>query len=565
MRLATPLLLALATAATWAGTSCTSAPPAEAPPSTPPTGASAPPVPGDVSEAIDAALTAEWAARSIEPARPADDATWLRRVTLDVLGRVPTEDEVLAHLADRSPDRDARLVDRLLADPAHATRLARWWEDVLLGPEVRRGDVDRGALRRWLAARFARDDGWDTMVRGLVTAEGTSSAGGRRLDRLAGPDAERTALEEEREVDGAVNWLLRHRKSRPDLAGAAAQAFLGVPIQCAQCHDHPVERWTQGDFESFAAAFAQVRMVPVDRREGVYRVEDTDRIDRRLLRDDLGAAMARATPRALDGTDLAPPEGSDATRRDRLAGWMTAPDNPWAARSFVNRVWARYLGMGLVEPVDDLGETAQPVLAPLLDDLAARFVAAGWSVRAVERGVLLSRAYRVAAAPLEGDVAAARWSRFAARPMDEDALVGALFTVLDAERRAARLPPRAAAALELRVRRAVSLAFDEDAEANPTRSDATVQQILLLMNAELIDRGTSAGAPSSVLAGLDAREAEDDRRVIDALFVRVLGRPATPADHELARAFVAASPSRDEALEDLFWALLNGSAFVTVL
>lgn len=564
MRLATPLLLVTVAAAL--GASCSSAPPGAIPPSpAASTGEPASAGPRDAREAIDAALTAEWQARSIVPAPPADDATWLRRVTLDLLGRVPSEDEVHAFLADDGPDRDARLVERLLADPAHATRLARWWEDVLLGPEVRRGDVDRGALRRWLAARFARDEGWDSIVRGLVTAAGTSSAGGRRLDRVAGPDDQRAALDEERDVDGAVNWLLRHRKSPPDLAGAASQAFLGVPIQCAQCHDHPVERWTQEDFAGFAAAFAQVQMRPVDRRAGVYLVEDAGRTNRRLLRDELGAPMARAAPRALDGTDLAPAEGSDATRRDRLADWITAPANRWTSRSFVNRLWARHLGMGLVDPVDDLGERSQPVLAPLLDDLAARFVASGWSVRALERAILLSRAYRVAAAPIERDVQAARWSRFASRPMDEDALVGSLFTVLDAERRVERMPPRAAAAFEARVRSAVSVAFDEDAEANPTRSDATIQQMLLLMNADLVDRGTTAGAPSGVLAVIDAREGGDDRRIVDALHVRVLGRPATPADHERARALIAASGSRDEALEDLFWALLNGSAFVTVL
>lgn len=527
--------------------------------------------PRDSTEAIDRALAAAWKQAAIEPAAAADDATWLRRVTIDTLGRVPTEAEVRAYLAEAAaqPDptaRRARAVDRLLADPLHATRLARWWEDVLLGPESRKQRLDRGALRRWLEARFARNEGWNAIVTALITAEGTSSAGGDRFDRFAAADDVRAAEEEEAGVDGAVNWILRHRKSPSDVAGVASRAFLGVQIQCAQCHDHKTEAWKQDDFASFAASFAEVRLRPVDRREGIFRVEDGDRPARRLLRDELHAPMARAAPRALDGTDLSVETGDERSRREHLAAWITSRDNPWTSRAFVNRVWTRLHGMGFVDPVDDFRPSKAPVLASLLDDLAERFESSGWDVRALERSILLSRPYALAAAPLEGDVQDALWSRFAARPLDEDALVESLFVIVDAERRTDRLSPRAGAALRAKVRRSVALAFDDDdAESNPAHADATVQQVLLIMNAELVDRGVSSG-PRGVLAELDARERGDDRAIVDALFVRTLGRPPTAAEQERARALIAAAgpEARDEALEDVFWALLNTAEMATV-
>jgi len=194
-------------------------------------------------------------------------------------------------------------VDRLLASPEHATRLARWWEDVMLGAETKKSLVDRGAFRRWLEGRFASGVGWDVIVRELVTATGPSSAGGNAIARMTDPEDVRAASERSEGVNGAVNWILRHKKSPQDVAGAASRAFLGVQIQCAQCHDHKTETWKQADFESFAATFARVDVKVIDKGR-VFDVREGDRPSRRLRRKEDTAAMASASPRALDGSDL---------------------------------------------------------------------------------------------------------------------------------------------------------------------------------------------------------------------------------------------------------------------
>jgi hypothetical protein len=517
----------------------------------------APAAPAEGLAGLDALLADEWAARSLEPSPIADDGAWLRRASVDLLGRIPTEEEARAFLADGGDDKRVRAADRMLSSPEHARRLARWWEDVLLGPEVRSRKVDRGALRRWLEARFLAGDGWDAIVSALVTASGTSSAGGNAREKIMASDEDRAGAERAGDVNGAVNWMVRWAKTPTDLAGTASRAFLGVQIQCAQCHDHKTEAWKQTDFQSFAASFARVRIQPSE-RGAVFDVEDIDRPNRRLLKSEVFAPMALATPRALDGTDLS----ADGSPRARLAAWMVSRDNPWTSRAFVNRVWARLLGMGFVDPVDDLRPSSPPVAPRLLDALAEGFEASGWNVRALERAIVLSRAYAVGAAPIEGDVQDVRWSRFALalRALDEDALVDSLATAVDLERRLGSLREERAAKVRASLRRSIGVAFDEDAESNPTRFDGTIQQALLLMNAEVVAAGTERGRRSA-LDDVLARAGGDLGAAVDALFLRTLSRLPAPDEKERA---VAAARADETALEDLFWALLNASEFALV-
>jgi hypothetical protein len=570
-KLRSTVLLSLCLGASALGASCTSK---DA--STAAAASSAPAAVAPASTSIDDLLAREHAARGLTLAAPADDATFLRRATVDVVGRIPTEDEARAFLADARPDKRAVLIDRLLASPEHADRLARWWEDVMLGPEAKKSQLDRGAFRRWLAARFADGSGWDAIVRDLVTASGASSAGGKPAERMLAADAERAAEEKSADVNGAVNWLLRYRKSPQDVAGAASRAFLGVDIQCAQCHDHKTESWKQADFESFAASFARVDVKVVEKGR-TFEVREGDRPSRKLRRTEAAAGMAKAAPRALDGTEL----GGDGSPRQHLAAWMTSRDNPWTSRAFVNRLWARYLGMGFVDPVDDFRPSQPPVVPEVLDAVAERFEAGGWSIRAVEREILLSRAYAAGAAPIQGDVQDARWSTFALRPMDEDALVDSFFVAADAERRFARMDADRAAKRRALLRRSIALSFDQDAESNATRFDGTIQQALMLMNAEAV--GAATDARTGMLADVVERGATDPDGALDALWLRTLTRLPTAAERDKVRALLAQArgDAKDEAkgeesrrrkgvspearvYEDVFWSLLNASEFAFV-
>ena len=211
---------------------------------------------------MDARLRAEWQKAGLTPAAPAADPTWLRRVWLDVLGTLPPPEVTRRFLADVSPGKRARMLDDLLASPLWADHWTAYWDDTWMGRDARSPDVDRGAFRAWLHDVLARDVPWDQVVTQLLTTSGPEQRGraaqARRLRQRGTSRRARSG------VNGAVNWTLTlPAESAPRTsAGTASRTLLGVQIQCAQCHDHKTEKWTQADFQSFAAAFVRTRLVP---------------------------------------------------------------------------------------------------------------------------------------------------------------------------------------------------------------------------------------------------------------------------------------------------------------
>jgi hypothetical protein len=300
---------------------------------------------------IDELLLAEQRRRGAVATPLVGDELFLRRVTLDLVGRLPSEAEVRAFSSSADADKRAKKVDELLASAERPRYLARVFEPLLLGPaRAKDARVDRGAMRRWLEARLSVRDGYDAVVRDLLTAEGKSSLGGARRESIAA-GAERTQAEREAGVNGAVGYFLRFAKAPADLAGTTSRLFLGVQLQCAQCHDHKTEAWKQADFRSFGAAFATLRASPVALEKGelpVLDLEEGPRPSPQFKRAPGGAALAEAPARSLDGKPL-----DERARRASLAAWMTSRDNPWFSRAIVNRVWADLVGEGFVEPIDD--------------------------------------------------------------------------------------------------------------------------------------------------------------------------------------------------------------------
>ncbi|MBL8744690.1 MAG: DUF1549 domain-containing protein, partial [Myxococcales bacterium] len=350
-----------------------------------PASSSAPPASSSAAlteetSALDALIDAAWAEKGIVPAADIDDATFLRRVSLDLAGRIPTEEEAASFLADTSADKRARVVEELLDSDEHAMHLARLWETTLLGPPTKAKLVDRGALRNWLEAKFKADTPWDVMARELVTAEGVSSVGGARGPATYAVDPERAEAERKAGVNGATNYALRFALSPGDLAGSVSRSFLGVQIQCAQCHDHKSEKWTQADFRGMSAVFTRMAAKPIDRTKGdvpIVELESADSPQRRLMRKNEDIALfAKTPPRTLDGAALP----NDSGARKGFATWMTAPENPWVAKAMVNRVWAELHGAGLVDPVDDLRPSNPAVMPAVLDHLAEQFEQKGYDL-----------------------------------------------------------------------------------------------------------------------------------------------------------------------------------------
>jgi Protein of unknown function (DUF1549)/Protein of unknown function (DUF1553) len=458
----------------WAG--CSSSANTSAPTKTPPVQAP------DIKESpLDQAFENAWKTASLAPSAPIDDATFLRRVSLDLVGRVPTSTELRSFLADTTTDKKPKAVDRLLASPEHAKYLARLWDQILMGPYTKGTNVDRAAFERWLELEFTAKTPWDQVVRGIVAAKGKNSLGGKRGPESFEGGLERAKEERDQGVNGATNFVLRHAQTPGDLAGDVSRDFLGVQIQCAQCHDHKTEAWKQTDFRSFAAALLSVKPERLDKEKGsipIFDLEDSKNgPPKRLLRNADTKALAEAPPRALDGTDL-PRDKS----REALAAWMTSADNKWFARAIVNRVWSQMFGSGFVDPPDDFREKNPAVVPEALDRLAADFLASHDDLDALYREITSSIAYARSTAP--GSSRDALFSHGELEGMSTDQLFDSVFTATSLDDTLAKAKKVNPDVLKIRLRRRMGFVFDDDSEANSGGYEGTIQQALFLMNVE---------------------------------------------------------------------------------
>jgi hypothetical protein len=551
-----------------------------------PTTASAPAAPADTTaaplapEAVDAAVRAAWEKEGVHPAPAVDDARFLRRVYLDLTGVIPPPEAVTAFLADTSPDKRRKVIDALLASPRWADNFTNYWDRVLLGREVKGPFVDRDAFRDWLHGELSRNTPYDRMVRELITANGVSSEGdaGDDDDDLPGMGPrDGGAAGGNGRVNGAVNWLVKLSDMPQDLAGATSRLFLGVQIQCAQCHDHKTEAWKTDDFRRFAASFAETRVEPIDppRMGKKRRVEVRDAgmvVLKKRKQDPEIKAIAEAKPRALDGTDLS----KAASPRAALAKWMTSPQNPWFAKAAVNRVWAHFLGRGFVDPITDFRPSNPATLPDVLDLIARDFVAGGYDVKRLMRLVCNTEVYQRAAPKAKLSPAEEKlWAGFHVEPLGPDALLDSIVAAVDLE---GVLGQRAAGRTVDDVKRArgkqFGFLFDVDEESDAPDFEGSIPQALFLMNDGFVNNNGRA-APGSALARiLDMPGGDADK--ITALYLRTLSRPPSPEEVATWKAFVApprddlagaradkARPrkARKQAYEDLLWALLNSSEF----
>ena len=553
--------------------------------------------------AIDAAIRAAWQAAGITPAGRVDDAGFIRRVWLDIGGTLPAPEVVAAFLAETAPDKRAKAVEAVLASPRYVERWTDAWDEILIG-RVRSQVVDRPAFRRWLRGQFAANAPWDKIVVGLVTATGKNSAGGARY-AMDGPEVD-AGREADEGVNGAVNWVLKYSQTQQDLPAAASRVFLGVQIQCAQCHDHKAEKWKQDDFRSFAACFSHVQAKPVGEKVKnevrVLEVRDGERARVRKKDPDREAmaAIAAAEPRALDGSDLSASEN----RRQALAAWMVSPGNPWFARAIVNRMWGMMLGRGFVDPVDDLRPGNPGVLPELEEKLARDFVAHGYDLKHLIRTIAATEVYQRAAAAAQGKdgkpAGDALWPRFRVRAMAPEVLLNAILAATGLDPFIEQVAGERRERLRGNMRNAFGFLFDVDEEAAEEDYEGTIPQALMLLNGALTAAGTSASIPGAALRDALAKGGSD-AEVIEALYLRSLSRRPSAAEVERWTRYVgetrdvvitkppARAPgkpgrggrqgsvelppkivkllqkqpemARHQAFEDVFWALLNSSEF----
>ena len=476
----------------------------------------------------------------LTPSEPTDDATFLRRASLDVIGRLPTPDETRAFLADASTDRRDRLVASLLQRPEYADHWASKWADLLRPNPYRVGIKAVYNLDNWLRAAFRKNLPYDQFARSIVSARGSSFADGPAV-------------------------VFRDRREPEEAATMMSQLFLGIRLDCAKCHHHPFEVWSQDDFYSFAAFFARVGRKgtglspPISGSEEVVFTAKKGAVKHPLTGKEL-------PPRPLFGT-AAKAADPEADPRDALASWMTSPDNPYFARVIANRVWAELMGRGIVDPVDDLRATNPPSNGPLLDALAADFRGHGYDLKHLIRTILLSNVYGLSSTPNERNVADGRnFSRRYRRRLRAEVLLDAVCDITAVPESFEAAPPNTRAAALWTVR-TESLFLDAFGRPDPNQdppcertTDTTVVQALHLMNAPKLHAkisGDSGRVAQLVKAGIAPTA------IVEELYLRAYCRsPSLPEVATALEFFAESGDDRRRAAEDLLWALLNTPEFV---
>jgi len=493
---------------------------------------------------VDAAVLAKLRALNLEPGGPCSDEEFLRRVFLDVLGTLPTADEARRFLDDRAPDRRERLIREVLERPEYASIWALKLCDHSMVRKEHMGRKNTLALHQWLTEQFLANRPWDRLVGDLLTATGSP------------------------EENPAVLWWASRQSVRPNARGwvrhyeltgeVAAQVFLGQRIQCAKCHNHPTDRWTQDDYYGFAAIFAQVN--------GEGRA---DPIPERFTAADPGEVRQPRTgrlmpPAPLGGPPLEATEGED--RRGKLMAWLTGPGREPFARAAVNRVWARLFGQGIVEPVDDLRSTNPPSNDALLDGLARELIAHDYDLKHLIGVILRSRTYQATSQATKHNVVDTRFaSRYPVRRLQGEELLDAVAQVTGVPDRFATYP-LGTRAVELPDSELPSLALDTF--GRPTRvtpcdcdrsAAPSLSQALEFFNGDALQ--AKLRHPGGFAATL-VKSGRPEGEIVEELYLRALARRPTPAEAEAVRGALHRSPNLQEGVQDLLWALLNTKEFM---
>ncbi len=489
---------------------------------------------------VDTLIFAKIQELRIEPAGLCTDEEFVRRAHLDAIGRLPTPERVRAFLADRSPDKRAKLVDELLARDEFADLWAQHWADRLGVNQRFVGKIGAVKYHRWVREQIAANVPEDELARRVLTA-----AGGNYSNPPAG--------------------FYRRLRDPQTRAEEVSQLFLGVRVGCARCHNHPGERWTQDDYYGLAAFFARLQY-----KDGPFFVQLYDKEETVLPLRDGEVTQPRTgkvmPPKFLGGevAEIAP--GQD--RREAFAAWLTAPDNPFFAKAAVNRIWYHLFGRGLVDPVDDLRSTNPPSHPALLDALAADFVAHGFDRKHLIRVVMTSRVYQLSHRPTAtGRDDAKYFSHYPLRRLGAEQLLDAIADATGVPAKFPGLPTGtpAAALPDGEYKHPLLEAFGRPARAMACEcergTDTNLTQALHLVGGLTFDR--QVRDPDGRAAKL-AKSAKPDGEILDELFLATLSRLPTGAERvRLLARFAQRGPAGRRAVaEDVLHALINSPEFL---
>ncbi len=481
---------------------------------------------------IDDLIEARLAAEKISPARRSSDGEFFRRVHLDLVGTLPRVADVRAFLASTDENKRHQVIDALVGSPLYATHQANQWRALMIPGGINLEEAQSVVgVQNWLRSRMAENLRYDNLVSELLVA-------------TSGDD------------QGPALYYTSLQLAPEKLAASTARIFLGIQMECAECHDHPFDTWKQTDFWGYAAFFAQLRRPEVDMPVAVQRQELVD-VESGEVK--LPNSETVVPPKFPGGS--APADDELGTRRMKLAIWMASRDNPYLARAATNRVWAQLFGRGLVEPADDLSPRNPPSHPELMDELTHYFVESGFDLAELFRTITRTRAYqRSSQWELPGDPPADELlARMNVRQLSAEQLFDAMSRVIS-RRNNGTNPFTGGTSELLDPQRMAFVAKMKSVGKNALEYESGVLQALTMMNG--VDTQLVTGNDSPLLRGIELPLLADEAR-LDTIFLATLCRePSEEERAEYLKIVSQTSPSdRRQAWSDVLWSLMNSAEF----
>ena len=487
-----------------------------------------------------------WQDNVITPSEPADDAEWLRRVHLDLVGHIPDLETFEKFLADKDKAKRSVMIDTLLEDPGFVRNLTTIWTNNLIGRQTP-DRISRAGLQKFLRESFAKNRPWSSIVFDLLSAEGHM------------------------EENGATNFLMSHLNEGAVPATAiSARLFLGIQVQCTQCHNHPFNDWKQDAFWEFNSFFKQARKTEVEKYDEKtgrmvfdYAMLESQPFEGPVYFEKRNGLMQVAFP-TYNGTKV--DDSEDTNRRAELAKLVIAGDRPLIADAMVNRMWGHFFGYGFTKPVDDMGPHNAASHPVVLERMSTEFVKSGFDLKQLVRWICNTEAYNLTSRfnpkNMQDNPAAGEpqlFSHLYTKSMNAEQLYDSLIIATNAHKSGSSNWEQAETQRQRWLQQFV-VAFGTDENDEATTFDGTIPQALMMMNGELVQTalsGTKGGLLNTVMT-----DKSNDSEKVKSLYAATLCRYPSAREVAAARKVLKGAAGRTEAFQDLYWALLNSNEFI---
>lgn len=484
-----------------------------------------------LAQLIDREIKLRLDADGIKASPRSEDAEFYRRLHLDLLGIIPTPEKVVAFLDSTDPNKRGKAIDEMLANPRFGQYQAELWAGLLLPRESTNRALQANPFRKWLAEAFNKNQPWDKLVYEFVTASGSQEANGATTFFIANPTPDK-------------------------MTDQVAKAFLGVRVECAQCHNHPFTSWKQEEYWGLAAFFMNVRVSgkPQQAAKKGITIGVNEQPGAPRNRKGLPESAKFLPAKFLQGEQ--PKVSNKEPLRPVLAEWMTSKNNPFFARAYVNRIWHHFFGRGIVNPYDDMIEENEPTHPELLHTLAEQFKAHNFDIKYLIRAICNSEVYQRTSRPVGNNADFIHlFPVMAVRNLTPEQLYDSLTQVLGAPGKRDVIQNKVAGKKGAAGGRDQFLAFFRVEDANPLEYQGGIPQALRLMN---------SAQTNNPLQGVVSRASQGSKapaQVIENIFLTVLSRRPTVAEMQRYSQYVSQQGNSQAAYTDIVWALLNSSEF----